>query len=302
MAYVTTEQGAATAVDADTPEVFAALARKHLPADIAEQWLRLLRPAAHLRKAGEGDALVGQLGGLPRLPEDVAWPEWEGCGPLSFVAAVDCAALLAVGELDIPLRTDGWLAFFSYDDEEADHLVDAGDPDTWAGARVLHLPRHYAELPEREAPDDAYVYRAVPLTVRSGPTAPDLDSAAVDTAFGFEGLPPAARYDHPVGSEEFTDALWDLRSGPAHRIGGHAEYVQDAVEEEVARGALGRDVPWSDPRIAEEARRWVLLAQFDTDDDADMMWGDCGVLYWLIRPEDLAANRFEEARLTWQCG
>ncbi|XTP07273.1 DUF1963 domain-containing protein [Streptomyces albus subsp. chlorinus] len=32
-----------------------------------------------------------------------------------------------------------------------------------------------------------------------------------------------------------------------------------------------------------------------------MCWGDCGVLYWLIRPEDLAENRFERARFTWQC-
>ncbi|MFD3645178.1 DUF1963 domain-containing protein [Streptomyces cyaneofuscatus] len=32
-----------------------------------------------------------------------------------------------------------------------------------------------------------------------------------------------------------------------------------------------------------------------------MMWGDAGVLYWLIRPEDLAERRFERAMSTWQC-
>ncbi|MGG7575788.1 DUF1963 domain-containing protein [Streptomyces sirii] len=46
----------------------------------------------------------------------------------------------------------------------------------------------------------------------------------------------------------------------------------------------------------------MLLAQFDSDDDADMMWGDCGALYWLIRPEDLADRRFDRAMFTWQCG
>ncbi|MFK0044323.1 DUF1963 domain-containing protein [Streptomyces sp. NPDC090741] len=40
---------------------------------------------------------------------------------------------------------------------------------------------------------------------------------------------------------------------------------------------------------------------FDTDDAADMMWGDAGVLYWLIRPQDLAECRFDRAMFTWQC-
>ncbi|WP_254885968.1 DUF1963 domain-containing protein [Streptomyces sp. NA02950] len=46
----------------------------------------------------------------------------------------------------------------------------------------------------------------------------------------------------------------------------------------------------------------MLLAQFDSDEDTGMMWGDGDVLYWLIRPEDLAAGRFEAAVFTWQCG
>lgn len=58
---------------------------------------------------------------------------------------------------------------------------------------------------------------------------------------------------------------------------------------------------WEDPRLEEEAGRWVLLAQFDSDEDADMMWGDSGALYWLIRPDDLAAGRFEKALFAWQC-
>jgi uncharacterized protein YwqG len=32
-----------------------------------------------------------------------------------------------------------------------------------------------------------------------------------------------------------------------------------------------------------------------------MGWGDSGRLYWLIRRDDLAAGRFEQATFTWQC-
>jgi uncharacterized protein YwqG len=33
-----------------------------------------------------------------------------------------------------------------------------------------------------------------------------------------------------------------------------------------------------------------------------MDWGDAGSLYWMIRPEDLTARRFDAAGFTWQCG
>ncbi|MFA7763935.1 DUF1963 domain-containing protein [Streptomyces sp. NRRL S-448] len=45
----------------------------------------------------------------------------------------------------------------------------------------------------------------------------------------------------------------------------------------------------------------MLLAPIDTADEADMMWGNVDTLYWLIRPADLAAGRFDEASFAWQC-
>jgi uncharacterized protein YwqG len=32
-----------------------------------------------------------------------------------------------------------------------------------------------------------------------------------------------------------------------------------------------------------------------------MLWGDVGTLYWLIRPDDLAAGNFQASSFTWQC-
>ncbi|MEU9794969.1 YwqG family protein [Streptomyces sparsogenes] len=272
------------------PDPLHTVARAHLSADLADRWTVLLRPAAHLRKAGPADPVAGRLGGLPRLPEGVDWPVWEGHGPLAFVAAVDCAAL--PGEaLDIPLPADGVLAFFYYGDEDDDALVDTADPATWPGARVLHLPPGSAAAPERPAPAGITPYPEVDLTVHTAPSAPDFDSLALTAAFGEGELP-----------DVFQRAVWQHQSGPAHQIGGHAQSVQTAVEIVVAHGALGgREVSWEDPRIEKEAEGWVLLAQFDSDEDADMTWGDAGALYWLIRPDDLAAGRFERAVFTWQC-
>ncbi|MEU8686331.1 YwqG family protein [Streptomyces sp. NPDC048611] len=277
-----------------TADALHTLAREHLPHEIAERWIGLLRPGLRLEKAAEADRVVGQLGGLPELPENEEWPIWEGHGPLSFVASLDCAALPSAA-LDIVLPTDGTLAFFYFDGQLDDGcaVVAPHEPDSWAGARVLYLPAG-VRVTERTAPEALRPYPEVALTARVETTAPYSLHPAVYREFA--PMPD----DHPVWDEEFEEALWDHFEGAEHRIGGHAHPVQDEVESEVARGALGSP-PWDDPRIEEEALRWVLLAQFDTDDDADMMWGDCGALYWLIRPEDLARRRFDRAMFTWQC-
>ncbi|MGP3987449.1 DUF1963 domain-containing protein [Streptomyces sp. 3N207] len=192
----------------------------------------------------------------------------------------------------------GWLAFFYFSDEE--EVVEASDPESWAGARVLHLPPHYGELPERSAPGDLEPYDTVPLTVEVAPTVPGGDTPALSRTFGFSDWSEYSK--HPVGSGPFNAELDKVRRFYSHQVLGNPHSIQGPVELEVAHGALGaREVGWNDPRVFEEAQRWVLLAQFDRDGDAGMAWGDCGVLYWLIRPEDLAENRFEKAMFTWQC-
>ncbi|MER5783426.1 YwqG family protein [Streptomyces mobaraensis] len=277
-----------------------AIARAHLPSDVAERWLALVRPSARLVPAAEGDEPAAVLGGLPRLPDGVEWPAWEGHGPLAFIASVDCAAL-PVGELDLPLPADGTLSFFYFDGRIDDGLevVDPGDPETQAGARVVYVPAG-TPVSERESPAGAEAYPRVPLAVRLEDTAPDSWNPVVEAEFA-KDLGDGERIDdHPVHGTEFCHALWRRDGEPAHRIGGWADEIQASVELEVAHGVLG--VEWDDPRVAAEAREWTLLAQFDSDGATDMMWGDAGALYWLIRREDLAERRFERAVLTWQCG
>ncbi|MFI9236175.1 YwqG family protein [Streptomyces sp. NPDC053079] len=285
------------------------LARQHLAADVAERWIGLLRPGVRLvavTEPGPEDVVVGRLGGLPALPADVEWPVWEGHGPLSFVASVDCAALPA-GDLDIALPDGGTLAFFYFDGQidDGDALVEVGDPGSQAGARVIHIPAG-VPVAERALPavDDEDVefeaYPEVPLTARVEWTAPDSWHPDVMTALSSGGAVKDGG-GHPEEAGEFLDKLWDLDREADHLIGGHPNPVQNPVEYEIAHGLLGRDTDWHDPRVAEEARGWTLLAQIDTDHAADMMWGDTGALYWLIRPQDLAELRFDRAMFTWQC-
>lgn len=237
------------------------------------------------------------------LPSPAAseWPLWEGHGPLSFVASIDCASL-PLAALDIDLPDAGTLLFFYFDGQldDGEALVLAEDRESWAGARVLYVAAD-EEVVERGTPAGVESYPVVPLTARLGMTAAEPWHPQIRDVFA-AGAPLGNRYDHPVCSQEFLDALWGFDGEVGHQIGGHAHSVQNPVEIEIAEAVLDGKVSWDDPRLSDEAGGWVLLAQFDSEDAAGMMWGDAGALYWLIRPEDLAERRFERAMFTWQCG
>jgi len=281
-------------------ELVAEIARQHLPPEIADRWLRLLRPAAVLRHAARGDRAAGVLGGNPRLPDYAEWPSWDGHGPLSFVAAVDCAALAAV-PLDIALPSSGTLLFFYFDGRYDNYQATVGywDPDTSAGARTLYMgPGGHAS--PRASPGGIRPYARVGLAVEPVVTFPALEHPDLQAAFMAPGEDLRAFLDHPVNGAAFAEALAGRTAGPRHQVGGYPDPVQGPVEWEVAMAALGGRDP-HDSRVAAEQARWTLLAQVDTDDRAGMMWGDCGTLYWLARHEDLARGQVTNTSFTWQC-
>lgn len=280
--------------------VLASIARQHLPESAAERWIELLRPGMQLRKAQPDERVVGQLGGLPALPDDLGWPHWAGHGPMSFVAAIDCASL-PVPELDIPVPGTGTLLFFHRDsDQHPDgDVVGPWAPETQAAARVVYLPDQ-TDAKEASPPPGAQVYDRVDITAELIATGldtnhPAFKAATEETPAEERAIMQRRNWDYP-----FRESLYDHTPHPTHRLGGHASPVQGAVEIEAAQIALARTGEHGSAEWRREAEHWTLLAQFDSDDDAGMVWGDCGTLYWLIRPEDLIARRFDAALLTWQ--
>ncbi|MEV1065264.1 YwqG family protein [Streptomyces sp. NPDC050263] len=283
-----------------TDERYSRLAAEHLPGDLAQRWTALLRPCIRLRRAVDGERTVAALGGHPELPAGADWPEWPGHGPLSFIASVRCAALPREGRAE-QFPQDGTLLFFYFDGRTAaDAFVSAVDPETWAGAQVLYIPADTPVFPA-DTPPESEAFPRVDLTADTEQSAPDrwLPQSRKALLGDSRDWPPPREI--PAELKPFLRAFERLRGHMGHQIGGHAVPVQGPAEYEIAYAALGGVSPWGDRPHDEEAERWVLLAQFDSDSDAKMTWGDAGALYWLIRPEDLAAHRFDQARLTVQC-
>lgn len=297
----------------------AGIAREHLPPDIADRWIALLRPAFALGRDIDGP-VVGQLGGLPRLPNDIAWPlwrKWNAEGPLAYIAGIDCAAVPA-GHLDIPLPTAGTLHFFMDEESYADDDYRGGQPYRGAGARLLYVPPGSA-LRERPAPavpsdwPNGDQVAVAPFTLRAGPigTAPDRFSATLRAAFWQPGPDYEYRdsaypqwvfekWDHPVLGDDFSEAVFQVRCRTEHQLGGYAWAVQWPVENQLWPR---RDYPFrpgdrSDPL---DSAPGTLLAQFSEDENTGG-WGDGGKIYWAIRPDDLAARRFASAVFDLQMG
>ncbi|MFC5187454.1 DUF1963 domain-containing protein [Actinomadura harenae] len=285
------------------------LARRHLPPAVAEEWIALIRPAIHLRHRTDGEPTLGRLGGLPSLPGDVPWPSWEGRWSLNFVASLDCGRL-PVASLDLDLPAEGTLLFFYLDNEDGRSFDDEGselpvpevageDQGSLAETRVLYLPPG-VETAERPAPGDIVPYPRVELGARLIATGPDFSHPEFQEAARRVGASERAFMDDYRSAEPIYNAVTDVMPWPMHWLGGHARPVQDAVELDAAYTAFAGRVGFDDPRLAEEASRWRPLAQFDSDEAAGMQWGDVGTIYWLMRPGDLAARRFEAAAFTVQ--
>jgi uncharacterized protein YwqG len=61
---------------------------------------------------------------------------------------------------------------------------------------------------------------------------------------------------------------------------------------------------YNDPRVKSlepNAKNWKLLLQIDSNDENDMMWGDCGRLYFWIKKDDLFNKNFNNSWVILQC-
>lgn len=114
------------------------------------------------------------------------------------------------------------------------------------------------------------------------------DGLADDERYAAVALQPEEELTLPPRPPSFLSAededayewrLDELIPGPRHRVLGHPDLVQN------------------EPRSGEGA---ILLLQIDSDDGGRMTWGDVGRLYYLIRPHELRAKRFEATRCELQ--
>jgi uncharacterized protein YwqG len=207
-----------------------------------------------------------------------------------MVAQLDLAEMRAAGG-PAWLPPEGRLLFF-YSLEHGAWGLDTGD----AGSFLVRHETGPAGLADE--PDDLVEDARFPAySVSFAPAAsfPSLERAGVD----WRGI-------SPEDEDALEAALQALEPpGPAHQLGGYPSAIQDdAMEndcERITRDLVRRTASRGETAPASAPADWRLLLQLDTDDDAGMMWGDTGRLYFWVREQDARAGDFSKCWLVLQC-
>lgn len=240
------------------------------------------------------------LGGLPSVSETIEWPI-KNNQPLAFVAQLDLKEINQDKQIDW-LPACGRLLFF-YDMDDYPWGFDPADKGGWAviydnGSNdlfELKAPENIAD--ESRIPNKKYV-KSEPFM--SYPSAERLDLEAVGISEDDD-----AEYDRYI---EFVEHNYE--PNPFHQMSGYPFPMQgDLMEKEcqlVSGGVnCGSSMGYKTRKAQElmkEKNDWVLLFQFDSDDDIDVMWGDAGMLYFWVKESEARKNIFSNAWLVSQCG
>ena len=268
-------------------------------------------------------ALCSRIGGNPAVPKEFVWPYFKKTyinrssgesiiinNPLTFMAQIN---LEDIAELDSEnlLPKSGILSFFY----ELEDMAWGFDPRDKGSARVFYFPEDM-ELRIADYPDElAEDYRLPEFEMH------------------FEqqiSLPGICEYnDYVDGEEELHDQfdMYELYEecraecgyeideyGENTKLLGYPDVIQNPMEEQCEMVTRGLNLGNSDDRnalskeekadIESKKKDWIMLFQMGTigDDSFELMFGDCGNIYFWIRKTDLMNRNFDNVWLILQCG
>lgn len=278
--------------------------------DLKNKLKKTLCNSVRLTIEGEAANKIGstRFGGKPDVPKGFQWAYYEGEGldgvtkkrPLSFIAQFDLDEIAKYDTENLLPKT-GLLSFFY----ETDSMCGGYDPKHKGCARVYYF-ENKENLSPMDFPDD-------------------LDEEFRFPSVGIKTKREDSYQDYPDFLLQRDKLLecWDdydraakgLKiNTPANssKLLGWADIIQNNMTIEcelISRGYyLGGDWSKVTPRDMQEAEQsslkdWLLLFQLDTvtKDGFELMFGDCGRIYYYIRKEELQARNFDNVWLIMQC-
>ena len=247
--------------------------------------------------------------GMPDLPADFDWPYYKGTDfedvtknrPLAFLAQINLGEAAQYDRTGLLPKT-GVLSFFY----ETMSMEWGFEPGHKGYARVYYFKE-----------TEQLVSTAIPAETKEW----SVGERALTFADAVSLLSSFA-YSRRSGKEVDWDTYNELRAEFGYDVAAHednpmkmlgyADEIQNEMEPECELYSRGIDGDVQEELSEEEeaelvrnaADRWVLLFQMGTvaDEDTELMYGDCGLIYFWIRKEDLAARNFDRVHLILQCG
>lgn len=275
--------------------------------ELGEFWPLLAphcRPSIRvLPQAAAPDELLApgasHLGGAPAMPVGASWPTWQGRS-LSFIAQLNLADVAPHDARGL-LPPTGWLTFF-YDAQEQPWGNNPAD----RGRAVVQYYPATETLATRPLPPDltAEAYSAFPAATLA--FAPEMT------------LPNPWDEDLPLPEDAFTEdqraaygfLLLTQHGDGTSRLLGNSDNLQGPMRAQCALATQSAsslanqsfDSEQATTLAQQAAGEWELLLQLDShEEEAGMMWGDMGRLYFWVKRADLTRRDFSEVVQFLQC-
>lgn len=213
--------------------------------------------------------------------------------PLNFLMQIDCAEIADFDKSGLLPKTGTLLFFYQYESN-----CWGFDPKDKGSFRVIY----YDGKGEKTAPtEDITVYPEIGIKFTAEKSYPGFDNLTGLTGNDALDVEAYEKARAELGAEEGENA---------HKLLGWSDPIQGEMEYEcelISRGNyLGHGYPENKNYVQDRRKsldEWLLLFQLDTvsEGDFELMFGDCGRIYFFIRRGDLAEKRFDRVWMIFQC-
>lgn len=235
-----------------------------------------MRPYIEIKASQSSNLLLWQskFCGLPYLPEKNVYPRNSQGKYLYMIAQINFEELPRLE----PYPEKGILQFWIEDDDL--YGMNFNDQTKQDSFKVVY----YSDVQQENLVTD---FSFLPHPEYSPFTN---TSAEYSLNFLQKKMPPCISDYHyhkffSETDEAFDETYIETYDSNGHRIGGYAHFTQEDPRD------------WRNPHKEKEH----LLLQIDTDDENQIMWGDCGVANFFISENDLKKKEFNNILYNYDC-
>lgn len=229
------------------------------------------QPALHIATKRNDQLEIGssKFGGYPDLPSEVVYPTYGEGKKQTFLAQFQLSDLASFSVSSV-LPSSGMLYFFHVENPTEDGYRELSWQCPWEGWQVIYWDGDPTTLqPTIDDHHFAYPQAEIQLTER-----------------------------YSCDEDRLYDEMEDL---PSH--------IWDEIEKIKENECIGLDhqllgyPTLQQPLYGEkDVKERILLLQLDSDSEVEMLWGDCGTLYFFTTPEDLQKRDFSKIFYEYQWG
>ena len=248
-----------------------------------------------------------KIGGKPYLPKDFIWPYYQGL-PLSFLAQISLEEVSLLDK-DKLLPSTGMLYFF-YELETQEWGY---SPQNKGCAKIFYFEdsSNFELIDFPKNMEDDYKIPEFKINFKSNISLPSYEDFfnLVEDKEELKDITENEFYDIYHSAYDELSKKYLVPIEKYIKLLAYPDVIQNSMEEEcaaVARGfnmgGIGYPKKYKE-EIKKASKDWILLFQMDTVETSDyeLMFGDCGHIYFWIKKEDLANKNFENIWLILQC-